>query len=146
MTNLQSQRHNRGLTTLRQDSSSISSKQKACGFSSGTRCQYYRYFFQKLQLLEVTAKPTVLRCLGCTWYHTAHIKLLMLTPQRFPQHYYTAHLSSLIDTTQTTPGPSQNTDYVTKGAELLLAMNALCQIRKLRYLLILLANSRFNVR
>ena len=47
----------------------------------------------------------------------------------FPFSCYTLlHIITvLLDTTQTTPGPSQNMDYITKGAELPLAMNALYQ-------------------
>ena len=72
-----------------------------------------------------------------------HKQAACVNTARYPQHYHQyqhchyiliiEHLSFLIDITQTTPGPSQNTDYITKGAELLLAMNALCQIKKLRF-------------
>ena len=58
------------------------------------------------------------------WKYT-HYQWRALLFEEENQSIYSTKL--FFNTTQTTPGPSQNMDYITfKGAELPLAMNALC--------------------
>ena len=84
-TNLQSQSHNRGQTTLGLDYASLSSKQMACGFSYWDKMSILQITFWKIEVFKVTVEPTVLHCLDCTLYRYCHyyMLLLMLTPLGF---------------------------------------------------------------
>ena len=84
-TNLQSQRHNRGQTTLGLDYASLSPKQMACGFSYWDKMSILQITLWKLKFHEVTAKPTALHCLDCTLYQYCnyYMLLFMLTPLGF---------------------------------------------------------------
>ena len=84
-TNLQSQSHNRGQTTLGLDYASLSPKQMACGFSYWDKMSILQITLWKLKFQEVTAKPTALHCLDCTSYQYCnyYMLLFMLTPLGF---------------------------------------------------------------
>ena len=56
-TNLQSQRHNRGYTTLGLDYASVSPKQVTCGFSYWDKMLIQQITFWKLMFKEVQSNP-----------------------------------------------------------------------------------------
>ena len=65
-TNLQSQSHNRGQTTLGLDYASISPRQVTCDFSYWDKMSILQMTLWKIDALLSTAKPTALNRLDCT--------------------------------------------------------------------------------